>query len=201
MRLQLEVEQRSQAAAKASEDSCSASAALLQQQLDEAKAALASMEAELTQARAALSNADTAHMDAYHALQAEAMMLRTRLGELLPIEEKYKAVISENRELYNTVQDLRGNIRVFCRWVMGPGQQAHSSQLLCGHIHAQSMNRSMSQLVELVHLCLPDTLLQGANSMPGHLHVCSALTKCRSCTGSSAQSYANNPLVCRSYTL
>jgi kinesin family protein C2/C3 len=113
--LQREVDERSRAAAQASEESCAADAAVLQQQLEAAQAALAKAEAELAQARAALSTADSAHLDAYHALQAESMMLRTRLGELLPIEEKYKSVLQENRELYNTVQDLRGNIRVFCR--------------------------------------------------------------------------------------
>lgn len=31
------------------------------------------------------------------------------------IHNKYKAIQVENRKLYNMVQDLRGNIRVFCR--------------------------------------------------------------------------------------
>ena len=31
------------------------------------------------------------------------------------IRDKYKAVQQENSKLYNMVQDLRGNIRVFCR--------------------------------------------------------------------------------------
>lgn len=113
--LQREVDERSHAAAKASEESRAADAAVLQQQLEQTKARLAETEAELEQARAAVFSAGTAHLDAYHALQHETMMLRTRLGELLPIEGKYKAVLLENRELYNTVQDLRGNIRVFCR--------------------------------------------------------------------------------------
>ena len=29
--------------------------------------------------------------------------------------EKYAATMEENRRLYNEVQDLKGNIRVFCR--------------------------------------------------------------------------------------
>lgn len=28
---------------------------------------------------------------------------------------KYREIQDENRKLYNTIQDLRGNIRVFCR--------------------------------------------------------------------------------------
>ena len=115
--LQLEVDERSRAAAKASEDSCAADVAVLKQQLQRAQAALGATEADLARAQAAANSADTAQLDAYHALQMETLMLRTRLGELLPIEEKYKAVLVENRELYNTVQDLRGNIRVFCRCV------------------------------------------------------------------------------------
>jgi Microtubule binding len=31
------------------------------------------------------------------------------------IMTNYKAIQEENRRLYNQVQDLRGNIRVFCR--------------------------------------------------------------------------------------
>lgn len=58
-------------------------------------------------------------------------MLRTRLGELLPVEEKYKAVVLENRELYNTVQDLRGNIRVFCRCARRTAFDAPKHRLLC----------------------------------------------------------------------
>lgn len=33
------------------------------------------------------------------------------------IVSNYKAIQEENRLLYNQVQDLRGNIRVFCRYV------------------------------------------------------------------------------------
>lgn len=32
------------------------------------------------------------------------------------IMTNYKAIQEENRRLYNQVQDLRGNIRVFCRY-------------------------------------------------------------------------------------
>lgn len=31
------------------------------------------------------------------------------------LADKYAAAIEENRRLYNQVQDLKGNIRVFCR--------------------------------------------------------------------------------------
>lgn len=119
------MEDRSAAVVRATADASAADAALLQEQLADALAALAARESELSAARAALSSADSARADAFSALQGETMMLRTRLGELLQIDERYKRVVAENRELYNTVQDLRGNIRVFCRcvWAARPQQQ------------------------------------------------------------------------------
>jgi kinesin family protein C2/C3 len=41
--------------------------------------------------------------------------MRDQLDGLRDLEERYKRVVEDNRTLYNTVQDLRGNIRVFCR--------------------------------------------------------------------------------------
>lgn len=41
--------------------------------------------------------------------------MREELDGLRDLEDRYKRVVEENRTLYNTVQDLRGNIRVFCR--------------------------------------------------------------------------------------
>jgi hypothetical protein len=45
--------------------------------------------------------------------------MRKELDGLRDLEERYKRVVEDNRTLYNTVQDLRGNIRVFCRFVTG----------------------------------------------------------------------------------
>ena len=36
-------------------------------------------------------------------------------AEYREIANKYTVTIEENRRLYNEVQDLKGNIRVFCR--------------------------------------------------------------------------------------
>jgi hypothetical protein len=41
--------------------------------------------------------------------------MREELDGLRDLEDRYKRVVEDNRTLYNTVQDLRGNIRVFCR--------------------------------------------------------------------------------------
>jgi hypothetical protein len=47
--------------------------------------------------------------------QFETLRMRDQLDGLRDLEERYKRVVEDNRTLYNTVQDLRGNIRVFCR--------------------------------------------------------------------------------------
>lgn len=40
---------------------------------------------------------------------------RQRLAEAENLSARYKRVVEQNRALYNEVQDLKGNIRVFCR--------------------------------------------------------------------------------------
>lgn len=42
-------------------------------------------------------------------------MWRAQVDHLAAIEEKYRATVEDNYRLYNEVQDLKGNIRVFCR--------------------------------------------------------------------------------------
>ncbi len=43
-----------------------------------------------------------------------------QVDELSVVADKYRGTLEENRRLYNEVQDLKGNIRVFCR-VRPPG--------------------------------------------------------------------------------
>jgi hypothetical protein len=45
---------------------------------------------------------------------------RPQVDELSVVADKYRGTLEENRRLYNEVQDLKGNIRVFCR-VRPPG--------------------------------------------------------------------------------
>ncbi|XP_057250832.1 kinesin-like protein KIN-14J isoform X2 [Beta vulgaris subsp. vulgaris] len=45
----------------------------------------------------------------------EFQFLGTKLKELVDAAENYHMVLAENRKLYNKVQDLKGNIRVYCR--------------------------------------------------------------------------------------
>lgn len=49
------------------------------------------------------------------AAEQELAGLRAELQRYAGLQTKYKAIQDENRSLYNTVQDLRGSIRVFCR--------------------------------------------------------------------------------------
>jgi len=48
-------------------------------------------------------------------LQLQLEQLRGQVDSVTNIHEKYAEIQKENRKLYNLVQDLRGNIRVFCR--------------------------------------------------------------------------------------
>ena len=41
--------------------------------------------------------------------------LPAQVASMQGIAEKYRVTSEENRRLYNEVQDLKGNIRVFCR--------------------------------------------------------------------------------------
>lgn len=49
------------------------------------------------------------------AAEAELASLRSQLADAGELQAAHKALQAENRALYNTVQDLRGSIRVFCR--------------------------------------------------------------------------------------
>ena len=48
-------------------------------------------------------------------VEAERRAMRVQVASMQGMAEKYRATQEENRRLYNEVQDLKGNIRVFCR--------------------------------------------------------------------------------------
>ncbi|GMH44370.1 hypothetical protein BSKO_12304 [Bryopsis sp. KO-2023] len=48
-------------------------------------------------------------------LESELTAMKTKVESLDGFHTKYRKIQDENRMLYNMVQDLRGNIRVFCR--------------------------------------------------------------------------------------
>jgi len=88
----------------------------------EAEAALRAVEEELAAARAESERmrselsvmTDTAG-SRQRALELDLAATREKLESLADIEQAYKKVCDQNRELYNTVQDLKGAIRVYCR--------------------------------------------------------------------------------------
>ena len=55
-----------------------------------------------------------------------ATWLPVQVASMQGIAEKYRVTMEENRRLYNEVQDLKGNIRVFCR-VRPPGATGDGS--------------------------------------------------------------------------
>ncbi|WIA16158.1 hypothetical protein OEZ85_012873 [Tetradesmus obliquus] len=87
----------------------------LQEQLEQAHAALQAKEAELVSAHTMLDSAGRKEHEELLRLQVDTLRMREELDGLRDLEDRYKRVVEENRTLYNTVQDLRGNIRVFCR--------------------------------------------------------------------------------------
>ncbi len=48
-------------------------------------------------------------------MQSASTTLIVQVSELQAVADKYAGTVEENRRLNNEVQDLKGNIRVFCR--------------------------------------------------------------------------------------
>lgn len=103
------------AAAREAAGAAEAEAATARREAAEALDAAATAQAELAAARAALDGAGASRAGELAALTVECAALRRELAGLQDVHERYSRVVEENRSLYNTVQDLRGNIRVFCR--------------------------------------------------------------------------------------
>ncbi|XP_078436131.1 kinesin-like protein KIN-14I isoform X2 [Wolffia australiana] len=60
----------------------------------------------------------------------EISVLGRDLGTLADAASRYRKVLEENRRLYNEVQDLRGNIRVYCRVrPFLPGERSSASSI------------------------------------------------------------------------
>lgn len=52
--------------------------------------------------------------NAFHPTKQQTLSL-SQVDEFNGFSERYREMSEENRRLYNQVQDLKGNIRVFCR--------------------------------------------------------------------------------------
>ena len=75
----------------------------------------AALQCELSAKRRELQAAESSAAAAQAAASSELSHLQATLAHYRGLDERYKALRNENRQLYNTVQDLRGSIRVFCR--------------------------------------------------------------------------------------
>ncbi|XP_058738499.1 kinesin-like protein KIN-14G isoform X2 [Vicia villosa] len=64
--------------------------------------------------------------------QKDMINLSKHLRSLAAAASGYHKVLDENRKLYNQVQDLKGNIRVYCRVRPFLGGQASQNSVVCG---------------------------------------------------------------------
>ncbi|XP_062117757.1 kinesin-like protein KIN-14L [Humulus lupulus] len=72
-------------------------------------------EKELTDLKALLLRTKVEFEELQFQLQRDLKFLGTEVQELSTAARGYQKVVKENRTLYNMVQDLKGNIRVYCR--------------------------------------------------------------------------------------
>jgi kinesin family protein C2/C3 len=79
------------------------------------KTALKETEKALHTARQEAAEAKSRAVHAARSAQSENQALKAQLDTLKDMEARFAHVRAENRELYNTVQDLKGAIRVFAR--------------------------------------------------------------------------------------
>ncbi|KAI5065320.1 hypothetical protein GOP47_0020015 [Adiantum capillus-veneris] len=70
---------------------------------------------ELQELRLAFESMRLECQDAQLGWEEEMENLSSKMQGLVQAAEEYHKVAAENRELYNQVQDLKGNIRVYCR--------------------------------------------------------------------------------------
>ncbi|KAJ0100452.1 hypothetical protein Patl1_20469 [Pistacia atlantica] len=72
-------------------------------------------EKELLDLKALLSRTKSEFKDLESQLQNDLKELESQVQEMSTAALGYHRVLNENRKLYNMVQDLKGNIRVYCR--------------------------------------------------------------------------------------
>ena len=120
-RLRGEVDSQRDAVEAACAAAAQADCQRLQQRLEELEDLLAERDTALEELRAATDSSVKARAAQEAALHTQLSDYRQQLEDLANLDDRYKRIVEENRNLYNMVQDLRGNIRVFCRWVLVPG--------------------------------------------------------------------------------
>lgn len=77
--------------------------------------ALASPRARLAELREEVDGLKAEALGGFQELRREAQGIRWALGELRGVGDKLRRARRENAELWNQVQDLKGQVRVFCR--------------------------------------------------------------------------------------
>ncbi|XP_042398268.1 kinesin-like protein KIN-14A isoform X2 [Zingiber officinale] len=76
---------------------------------------LEAQEKELVELKILLSEARAEFINLQTQIQKDFIQLATQIHELSVAASGYHQAIKENRNLYNILQELKGNIRVFCR--------------------------------------------------------------------------------------
>ncbi|KAG2429706.1 hypothetical protein HYH02_013963 [Chlamydomonas schloesseri] len=113
IRKELEDQQLEQMRAQA--EASKSQLAELQQQLEAARSELAERTAALEAANTELNTAGDSRSARVQQLEAQLAAVGEQLQDYEALKKAFTDVREENKKLYNTVQDLKGSIRVFCR--------------------------------------------------------------------------------------
>ncbi|GIL69220.1 hypothetical protein Vretimale_12657 [Volvox reticuliferus] len=87
----------------------------LEDELAEARLVISEHAEALANAEEALGSRDGECSQREAALQAQLDETLLRLQDFEVLQQRFNAIREENKKLYNTIQDLKGSIRVFCR--------------------------------------------------------------------------------------
>ncbi|GLC61873.1 hypothetical protein PLESTB_001813300 [Pleodorina starrii] len=87
----------------------------LEGELADARLLISQHAAALANAEAALGTQDGERSQREAALQADLEAAMERMQDFELLKQRFIEIREENRKLYNTIQDLKGSIRVFCR--------------------------------------------------------------------------------------
>ncbi|GIL60968.1 hypothetical protein Vafri_15770 [Volvox africanus] len=87
----------------------------LEDELAEARLLISQHAEALASAEEALGSRDGERSQRELAMQAQLDAALARLQDFELLQQRFNAIREDNKKLYNTIQDLKGSIRVFCR--------------------------------------------------------------------------------------